>query len=467
VSEIARFQRFCTEVLDLDLENFQLKIAREVFSPRRECLILLPRGNGKSTLLAAIGLWHLLSTPEPQVAVGAASREQAAVLFDIARGMASHSAIASRVEVTRREIRTSTGYLKVVASDGPKQHGLILSMAIVDELHAHRDSELYTALRTGMLKRRDARMVTISTAGADEDDSALGELRKRAVAQPKVKRTGAFTQAVGPNLALLEWSLPEEASIDDMAALKACNPASWLSEGDLAEQREAVHEMAFRRYHANQWVAEADSAISPVEWAECAAPGCEVPEGADDVHVGVDLGLKWDETAFVPVWMTEEGKLRVHAPTILVPPRDGSSLDLEDIFAVAVAMRDRWSSCVFVLDPEAGGEILAQRLDAELGGLILTHSQKASAMCRASQLLAETIAARQLEHPNDPALNKHVLAAAARFYGPAWRFVKQRRQGRPIDSLIAMSMAVRTLLAESQTTKGVPQVVTNNAPVIF
>jgi phage terminase large subunit-like protein len=61
-------------------------------------------------------------------------------------------------------------------TDGPKQHGLILSLAIVDELHAHRDAELYT----GMLKRRDARIVTIWTAGADHD-SALGELRRRAL----------------------------------------------------------------------------------------------------------------------------------------------------------------------------------------------------------------------------------------------------------------------------------------------
>ena len=57
---------------------------------------------------------------EPQAVVGATSRKQATVLFDIVRGFA----------------------------DGLKQHGLILSLAIVDELHAHRDGELYTALRT-------------------------------------------------------------------------------------------------------------------------------------------------------------------------------------------------------------------------------------------------------------------------------------------------------------------------------
>ena len=223
MSESDRFTRFCAEILDLELEPFQTKIVREVFSDRREALILLPRGNGKSTLLAAIALWHLLSTREPRIAIGAASREQAATLFDIARTMAAHPSIASRVEITRREIRTPAGWLRVVASDGPKQHGLILSLAIVDELHAHRDAELYTALRTGMLKRRDARIVTISTAGAD-DDSALGELRRRALELPKVQRKGAYIEATGPNLALLEWTLPESASIDDMEIVSPSTP---------------------------------------------------------------------------------------------------------------------------------------------------------------------------------------------------------------------------------------------------
>ena len=89
MTQLGRFRRFCGDVLDLDLEPFQVRISREVFSDRRETLVLLPRGNGKSTLLAAIGLWHLLSANQPQVAIGAASRQQAGVLFDIARQVAS------------------------------------------------------------------------------------------------------------------------------------------------------------------------------------------------------------------------------------------------------------------------------------------------------------------------------------------------------------------------------------------
>jgi phage terminase large subunit-like protein len=137
-SPARRFANFC-ELIELDLERFQREIVDEAFSDRRETLILIPRGNGKTTLLAAFALYHLFFTPNPQVAIGAASREQAGVLFEIARGMIQHPKLRSRCETTRREIRTKSGWIRVISSDGPKQHGMVLSLAIVDELHRHPD----------------------------------------------------------------------------------------------------------------------------------------------------------------------------------------------------------------------------------------------------------------------------------------------------------------------------------------
>jgi hypothetical protein len=79
----------------------------------------------------------------------------------------------------------------VIASDAPL--GLTPSLVLVDELHAHRDGELYEAMRTSMLKRPGARLVTISTAGADPD-GVLGRLRARALPKPDVTRSGALTR---------------------------------------------------------------------------------------------------------------------------------------------------------------------------------------------------------------------------------------------------------------------------------
>jgi phage terminase large subunit-like protein len=156
MSEVDRFAKFFA-MLGYQLEGFQREIVEEAFSPRRELLVLIPRANGKSTLLAGLALWSLLRGRGSQIVVGAASREQASVLFDIARKMAQHPEVAPRVEVTRREIRTADGWLKVIPADGPRQHGLIVDLAIVDELHAHRHDELYIALRTAMQKRPGAR----------------------------------------------------------------------------------------------------------------------------------------------------------------------------------------------------------------------------------------------------------------------------------------------------------------------
>ncbi|HEY6637272.1 MAG TPA: hypothetical protein VIZ61_06275 [Solirubrobacterales bacterium] len=102
MNEVDRFADFF-RMLGYELEDFHRLIVAEVFSPPRETLILIPRANGKFTLLAGVGLWSLLRGKGSQIVVGAASREQAATLFDVARSMAQHPEVAPLVEITRRE----------------------------------------------------------------------------------------------------------------------------------------------------------------------------------------------------------------------------------------------------------------------------------------------------------------------------------------------------------------------------
>jgi phage terminase large subunit-like protein len=202
----------------------------------------------------------------------------------------------------------------------------------------------------------------------------------------------------------------------------------------------------WKRFTCGLWVAGEDGAISERERAACARPRFEIPAEADGVVVGIDLGWKWDTTAFVPIRRRDE-KIEVSRPAILTPPQDGSSLDAEEVFGVGAVMAERWPGLIFVLDPEAGGEQLAQRLDRELDASVLTHSQKAGPMCDASQKLSEAIAEGRLEHPDDEELSRHVLSAAAKFYGVGWRLVKPTQKNLPIDGAVALAMAVRVLNA--------------------
>ena len=171
--ETDRFAEFF-RLLGHELEDFQRLIVAEIFSERREALILIPRGCGKSTLLLRWRSGRCCASRTHGSWWVPRRRDQAAILFDFCREMAAHPEIAPMVAVTRREIRTERGWVRVIAADGPRQHGHVLDLAICDELHAHARRDLYDALRTSMLKRPGARMVTISTAGATVD-TPLGE----------------------------------------------------------------------------------------------------------------------------------------------------------------------------------------------------------------------------------------------------------------------------------------------------
>jgi phage terminase large subunit-like protein len=72
------------------LRAWQKKIIRKVLAPGiRTAVVAIPRGNGKSSLAAALGLWALVDGPEgSNVAIVAGTAErQAKICFNTARRM--------------------------------------------------------------------------------------------------------------------------------------------------------------------------------------------------------------------------------------------------------------------------------------------------------------------------------------------------------------------------------------------
>jgi phage terminase large subunit-like protein len=269
------FATFC-KLVGLELEPFQRRIEKAAAGPEREFVGLLPRGNGKSTLLAAIAVDHLLSVEKAAVYVAASSREQARVIFEIAAAFVrtlDHPNLVVRHHELRywedpETAKVFSRHLRVLAADAPRLHGLTPSLAIIDELHAHADDSVYLAMKTAQLKRAGSKLIVISTAGAGAD-SPLGRLRSRALAQPHVTRKRALTDARGAQLRFLEWSLDEDGDIDDPREVKRANPASWISTDGLREQREAVPDLAYRRFHANQWTEREGHWLPPGAWQAC------------------------------------------------------------------------------------------------------------------------------------------------------------------------------------------------------
>ncbi len=344
------------------------------------------------------------------------------------RGFAQHPSLDGEVTIRHLELRheESGGLLRVVASDGPLVHGLSSTLYIADEVWAWPAAgELLEAMQTGLIKRRDSKLLVISTAAA-QLDSPLGRLRARALAQPSAKRSGPVVEARG-DLHWLEWSLPDEVALTDLRAVKRCNPAPWITVPDLRRQRGAVPETAFAQFHACRWGVGEGSWLPPGAWQACVGE----PQFTDgeDVWIGVDVGGERSATAVC--WVNEA----LHVGCAIY---HGDSGVLEAVDHVR-SLAGRFNVRELAYDPWRFGQA-AQELERE-GLLVVAFLQHDARMIPASARLHAAVVEQRLTLPANPELARHASDAIARHSRRGWRVDKPDPRAN-IDGIIALAMAV-------------------------
>lgn len=436
------FNSFC-ETIGLKLEAFQRKIVKAAAGPEREFVALLPRGNGKSTLLAAIGLFHLITTDRAAVYVAASSREQARIIFEIAADMV-RTLDHPHLIVRHHEIRwcedrghanVFTRHLRVLAADAPRLHGLTPSLCLVDELHAHASDEVYLALSTAAIKRPGSKLLIISTAGSGPD-TPLGRLRARALASPQVAVRGALTDAQGPDIRLLEWAVPENSSITDMRQVKRANPASWLTLEALRQQAASLPALAFARYHANQWVGPESSWLPPGAWQACV--GTPEFEPGEDIWIGCDAGGEHASTGLL--WVNSDLQVGCQIYHGDRGPNEAVAHIRE--LGTEHNVRDVW------IDPWRL-TFAGQELEEE--GIQVTPTPQTDVrMIPISNALYRAVVEKRITLPDNPELHAHAHQAIAKHGRRGWRLDKIHKTDA-IDGVIALAMALGAL--ETQPAK--------------
>jgi phage terminase large subunit-like protein len=427
------FERFAARC-GLGIEPFQKRIWRAVAGPERECVILLPRGSGKSALLALVALHHLTTTERARVFCAAASREQARILYEYARDFARELGDPHLVErhlelrwcEDAREPRRFDRYLRVLAADATKLHGLTFTLAILDELQAHSKLDVYEALNSALHKQPDSKMVVISTAGQGAE-SPLGALRRRALAQPSVKRRGAVTDARGPDLRFLEWACAEDDDVDNPRVVKRANPASWVTVDQLRAARASLPDLAHRRYVGNQWGERAGHWLPPGAWEKCIGEPSFEP--GERIWVGVDVGGERSATALA--WLNESRHVG-----IAIFHGEGGILEAAEAIKVLAATYTI-SECTF--DPWRAAQLGAEL--AERGITASSFPQTDQRMIPASSRLRDAIVRGKLVLPDDAELRRHAANAVARQKARGWRIEAPDRSSN-VDAVISLAMAL-------------------------
>lgn len=454
----------------LKLEPFQRKFVIDIYDNpfgTRRAYLSVGRKNGKTALIAGLVLAHVAG-PEArrntQIISGAQSREQAAIVFDLASKMVQLSPeLTARIRIVPSSKRLiglveNVDY-RAISAEGKTAFGLSPVLAILDEVgqvSGPRD-EFVSAITTSQGAYQDALLVAISTQAPTDAD--LFSIWLDAPPDPRVVKH--------------LYAAPEDCKLDDRAAWSMANPAlgKFKALADLEAECKLAMEMPayesdFRNYSLNQRVEASNPFVSRDVWkANGAQPG---PLEGKRWYCGLDLSSVADLTAFIMVsedgdvhcafWLPEHGlrekSQKEHVPYdvwvkqghLVATP--GKAIEYE---FVAEYLRGVFDSCDIAkvafdrylmnfLRPWLEKVGFSER---ELEKFV-EFGQGTQSMTPALRELEAKLLNGQLRHGENPILNMCAMNAKVVGDSGARKFDKKRARGR-IDGMVALAMAVGVL----------------------
>ena len=268
----------------------------------RTAYIQIPRKNGKSNLIASLGLYHLFADNEPgaEVIVAAGDRSQAGIIHEIQKQMVLNSPILSKkCKVYRNSIvlNNDSSFIQAISADADTKHGFNISTCLFDELHTQPNRELWDVLTTATGARRQPLTLAITTAGHDKQ-SICYELYDYA---KKVKDGIIKDESFFPVL----YETNEDDDIHDEATWRKVNPGlgttikmEYLKQQSEKAKQLVTYENTFRRLHLNQWTSSEEKWVSDDDFMSgCTDFNPEEYHGWD-AWGGLDLAATEDITAF-------------------------------------------------------------------------------------------------------------------------------------------------------------------------
>ena len=458
------------------LAPFQKKFIKDIYDNpvgTRRAYLSIARKNGKTGLIAGILLAHLIG-PEAQlnsqIISGAQSRDQAALVFNLAAKMVQLSpqlsGIVRIIPSGKRLIGLPLNVeYRALAADGTTAHGLSPILAILDEVGQVRgmQDDFIDAITTAQGAHKAPLMIAISTQAASDADLFSQWLDDAANSRD-------------PKIVSHLYAAKAGADVLDTQAWKDANPALGIfrSLPDLEEQAKQAARMPssenkFRNLLLNQRVSTVTPFISKNVWDSNA--GKVLDFGDAPVWAGLDLSARTDLTALVVIgkiagvwhththcWTPENGLIdrskRDRQPYDLWAKQDylhttpGSTVDYEfvaqDIGVILSELNiksvayDRWRITILKKEFDSLGITLP----------LVEWGQGFKDMSPAIDMLESELLNGRIAHGNHPVLTMCAAnAVILRDTAGNRKLDKHKATGR-IDGLVAMAMAFGVANAE-------------------
>lgn len=282
-------------VYGLTYKDSGLRVVREVY-------LQLARKSGKSSLAAALALYHLIGDGEAdaQVIFAANSAAQASLAFQMSTNyLQPIDPNKKHFKKYRDSIKfpLTKSIMKVVSADASKLDGLNVSAAVIDEYHAAPNNAVSDVLTSSVGMRTQPLILYVTTAGFDLT-SPCYQYRQTAVEILHGKLQD-------DSIAAFIYELDEADSYEDAKTWIKAQPnlgVTVTSDYIASELKKAKNNPSlltnFQTKILNKWCASAVGEWIPSEYILKCSDKVNLADYSDNIcYVGLDLSSVSDMTA--------------------------------------------------------------------------------------------------------------------------------------------------------------------------
>lgn len=460
-------------------------------------VLSIGRKNGKTALIAGLLLAHIAgpeAVENSQIVSGALSKDQAAIVFKLARKMVDMSPeLSARVRIFPSQkgllgLSKNVDY-NALSAEAKTKHGLSPILIIFDEMGQVKGptNDFVTALETAQGAYANAMKIIISTQ-APTDVDMLSQIIDNQLANPDphvvVRVYTALMERLGVDGKMVEVPMEDESE------WLASNPALGVFRS-IADMRKLARKAAetpsfepeFRNLNLNQRVEATAPFVSRSIWEANGAPTTNRPRPR--VYGGLDLSSVSDLTAAELVdaddgsvysffWLPETG-LRERSKADKVPydvwkeqgflqTTPGKAIQYRYVAAYLRQIFNDFDVQLFGFDRYLMAFLMEwmRKPDATTGEALFSEEELAkfvefgqgtASMTPALRDLEVKLLEGQLRHGKHPVLS--MCAANAKVVGDsgARKFDKKTARGR-IDGMVALAIAVGVMPQELEEESG-------------
>jgi len=434
---------------------------------KRQCkkaYISFGRKQGKSQLIAALALYFLVGSGKQgqTIYIGAAKREQALHIWKMIADFIKQSPTLKKICLLqpykyRIAWEEKGNEIISLSSEGARDEGSGPTVAIIDELFAHKNNNLWDSLTSSFGGTKEPLLITISTAGTDPNSKCFEQYTyaKKVLDDPTFDPSFFACVHECPKE-------PEESWRDEANWYKAmpalgdfCNLDFIRSEFQLAKELPS-EERKFRQKYLNQWLDKyVDGWLPMKHWEQC-----EKPDHSNLTKekwiCGLDLASVSDFTSFVmyspeshtvlPFFFLPEEAAKdkphyqVWAKRKLLTLTEGNATDYDVVRATINRLRKEYHIDRIAVDRVFNSVHISTQLTGD-GFNLEAYGQGFLSMSPASKELERLILTHQLKFDN-PILdwmagNCVVETDAAGNIKPTKRKSKDK-----VDGIVALCMAI-------------------------